>query len=200
MTPRARSRALGVLAAATLALTGCNDDGRALEPTSATMPSTEVPATEPGAEVVGLRVTSPDVLDGEALDPRFTCDGDGRAPTFVFSGAPASAAELALAIVDLDDADRVHLVVAGLASTTAQLELDRLPEDATVGRSDGDVVGWDPPCPVTGDPAHAYEVRLYAMAEPIGLAPGVPGAEALDLLERAAIDVARLGFTSRGTT
>lgn len=195
MGGRRRFRALGPLVAGALVLAGCNDDGRTLEPTSATMPPTEVPVTEPPDEVIGLRVTSPDVLEGEPLDPSFTCDGDGAAPIFVFSGAPVAAAELALVVVDLDGSERVHLVVSGLASTTAQLELGQLPEGAQLGRTDGEIVGWDPPCPPPGDAAHRYEVRLYAMPEPVGLAPGLPPAEALEVLERAALDVARLDFT-----
>lgn len=191
-----RPCALGLLLAASVALVACNDDGRTLEPTTATMPPSEVPATAPGdADVVGLTVTSPDVVDGGALDPAFTCDGAGRAPLLVLSGAPPAAAELAVAVVDLDAADFVHLVVAGLPSTTAQVDVAQLPEGAVAGSTDSDVVGWDPPCPPAGDEPHRYEIRLYATAEPIGLAPGLAGHEAIALIEAAAIDVARLGFT-----
>jgi phosphatidylethanolamine-binding protein (PEBP) family uncharacterized protein len=189
------ARALGLLVAAALGLAGCNDDGRTLEPTSATMPPSEVPATTPAADPTGLRVTSPDVVEGGALDPAFTCDGAGLAPLLVLSGAPPAAAELAVAIVDLDAADFVHLVVAGLPSTTDQVDLNQLPEGAVLGRTDTEVLGWDPPCPPPGDAPHRYEIRIYAAAEPIGLAPGLPGHEAISLIEAAAIDVARLGFT-----
>ncbi|MFP5576755.1 MAG: YbhB/YbcL family Raf kinase inhibitor-like protein [Acidimicrobiia bacterium] len=188
-------RAFGLVVIAAFVLGACNDDGRTLEPTTATVPPSEVPATQPPAEVVGLRVTSPDVLEGEPIDPAFTCDGVGTAPVLVFSGAPVAAAELAVAVVDLDAADRVHLVVAGLPATTAQLDVARLPEGALLGRSDGGVVGWEPPCPPPDDAAHRYEVRLYAMAEPVGLSSELPGAQAVEVLERASIDVARLRFT-----
>ncbi len=193
--PLRRPRALGLLVAACIGLAGCNDDGRTLEPTSATMPATEVPATAPAEDGLGLRVTSPDVVEAAVLDPAFTCDGVGRAPLLVFSGIPPAAAELAVAVVDLDANDFVHLAVAGLPSTTAQLDPMQLPDNAVVGRSTSDALGWDPPCPPPGDAAHRYEIRLYAMAEPIGLAPGLPGNEAIALIEAAAIDVARLGFT-----
>jgi phosphatidylethanolamine-binding protein (PEBP) family uncharacterized protein len=195
-----RSRALAVLAVASIALTACNDDGRTLAPTSATMPPPETTTTEPAGEVVGLRVTSPDVVEGAALDQAFTCDGGGAAPELVLSGAPVAAAELAVVVVDLDASDRVHLVVSGLPSTTARLDVDQLPEGALLGRTDGDVVGWEPPCPPPDDAAHRYEVRLYAMAEPVGLAPGLAGRDAVDLLEGAAIDVARLQFTYAAAT
>jgi hypothetical protein len=193
--PSRRLRALGLLVAAVVALAGCNDDGRTLEPTSATMPPSEVPATTPADDVTGLRVTSPDVVEGGALDPAFTCDGAGLAPLLVVSGAPPAAAELAVAVVDLDAADFVHLVVAGLPSTTAQVDPNQPPDGAVLGRTDSDVLGWDAPCPPPGDAAHRYEIRLYAAAEPLGLAPGLPGHEAIGMIEAAAIDVARLGFT-----
>lgn len=195
-----RSRALAVLAVAGIALTSCNDDGRTLEPTSATMPPPEIPTTEPAEEIIGLRVTSPDVVEGAVLDPEFTCDGAGAAPELVFSGAPLAAAELAVVVVDLDASDRVHLIISGLPSTTARLDVDQPPEGALLGRSDGDILGWEAPCPRPDTGAHRYEVRLYAMAEPVGLAPGLPGNEAVDLLEGAAIDVARLQFTYTAAT
>ena len=188
-------RALGLLVAAGVAVGACNDDGRELEPTTATMPPSEIPSTEPPDEVVGLRVTSPDVLAGESIDPAFTCDGAGAAPVLVFSGAPVAAAELAVTMVDLDASDRVHLVVAGLPSTTAQLDLGALPDEAVLARSDGGILGWEPPCPPPDDAAHRYEIRLYAMTEPVGLSPELPAGDALDLLERASIDVARLQFS-----
>jgi phosphatidylethanolamine-binding protein (PEBP) family uncharacterized protein len=194
--PRRRSRALRLLAVAVVALAACNDDGRTLDPTSATMPPVETTTTTlPVGSAIGLRVTSPDVLEGDALDPAFTCDGAGAAPTIVVSGAPLAAAELAVAVVDVDAADYVHLAVAGLPSTTAQLDVAQPPQSAVFGETDGGVLGWEPPCPPAGDAAHRYEIRLYANAEPIGLAPGLPGHEAIDLMEAAAMEVARLQFT-----
>lgn len=194
-----RLRALGLLAVACITLAGCNDDGRSLAPATATMPAdvptTGVPATTGGDEAFGLRVTSPDVVEGEALDPAFTCDGGGAAPTLVFSGAPAAAAELAVAVVDIDAADSVHFVGAGIPSTTARLDPAHPPAEMVLGRTDSGVLGWDAPCPPPGDAAHRYEIRIYAAAEPIGLAPGLPGHEAVEVIEAAAIDVARLQFT-----
>ncbi len=196
MAPRAPSRALGVLVLAALALAGCNDDGRTLEPTSATMPPSEIPETITTGAALGLRVSSPDVADGAELDVAFTCDGAGDAPELVFSGAPPAAAELAVAVVDIDAADRVHLVVSGLPSTTTGLDPLEPPADAVLGRSAGDVLGWDPPCLAREDGTHRFEIRLYAMAEPVGLTPGLPGQDAIAVLDRASIDVHRSTFTS----
>lgn len=191
-----RPRALALLAVAGLAGAGCNDDGRTLEPTSATMPPTEIPETSTTGEALGLRVSSPDVIEGSGLDLAFTCDGEGRAPELVFSGAPPAAAELAVVIVDVDAADRVHFAVSGLPATTTGLDPLRPPDEAVLARTGSDVLGWEAPCPAPSAAAHRFEIRLYAMAEPVGLAPGLPGAEALDVVERAALDLARLSFTA----
>ncbi len=196
MASRGRSRALGVLAAAALALGGCSDDGRTLEPTSATMPpSSEVAATSTTDAAFGLRVSSPDAPDGAELDVTFTCDGVGDAPELVFSGAPPAAAELAVAVVDIDAADRVHFVASGLPSTATGLDPLQPPTDAVLGRSDGDVLGWEPPCLSREDGTHRFEIRLYAMAEPVGLTPGLTGEDAIAVLDRASIDVHRSTFT-----
>lgn len=178
--------ALGLLVAA-----GCNDDGRTLAPTSSTsgVPATTTTVPE---EIVGMRITSPDLVEGELLDPRITCDGENVAPELVFSGVPPAAAELAVAVVDLDAGGFVHWAVAGLAPTTAQVGPGELPDGAVLARTDSGVEGWDGPCPPAGDEPHRYEVRLYAAAEPIGLSPGLDGREAIEVIERAAIDVARL--------
>lgn len=189
---RGRGPALVGVALAAALLTGCNGDGRTLAPSSSTTGVPETTSTTVGSEIVGMRLASPDAIEGEPLDPRFTCDGENATPRLVISGVPPAAAELAVAVVDLDADGFVHWVVAGLAPTVAQLGPDEIPEGAVIGRTDSGVQGWDGPCPPAGDEPHRYELRLYAAAEPIGLAPGLAGREAIDVIEGAAIDVARL--------
>lgn len=190
---RSRRSLVGLVGALSL-LAACNDDGRTLAPAPST---TAVPATT-GTSVGGadesevMRLTSPDLAEGELIGQRFTCDGLNVSPTLVFDGTPPEAAELAVAVVDLDAGGYVHWVVAGLAPTTVQLAPGEVPAGAVLGRTDSGVVGWDGPCPPPGDEPHRYEFRLYAAAEPIGLAPGLDGREAIEVLEAAAIEVARL--------
>lgn len=189
---RRRGQALVALVAlVALSLGACNDDGRTLAPASSTSApvATSTSVTE---ATVGMRVTSPDLVEGELVDPRVTCDGENVPPLLVFSGVPPSAAELAVAVVDLDADGYVHWLVTGLTPTTAQLGPGEVPAGAVQRRTDSGVEGWDGPCPPEGDEPHRYEVRLYAASEPIGLAPGLQAREAIEVVERAAIDVARL--------
>ena len=183
--------AVAVLAAVA---TGCNDDGRTLTPAPPTSEAPPTTATSAGdADAAsGLRLTSPDVIEGEPLDPRFTCEGLNVVPELLVSGVPPAAAELAVAVVDLDADGFVHWVVAGLPPTTTRLAAGELPPGAVFGRTDSGVSGWDGPCPPPGDEPHRYEFRLYVAAEPLGLTPGLDGREAIAAIEAAAIDVTRL--------
>lgn len=157
-----------------------------------------MPTLPPSSEgISALRVTSTDVTEGGTIDPRLTCDGENEPPTLVITGAPPAAAEIAVAVVDLDAGGFVHWVVAGLPSTTDVVHPDRLPDGAVVGRAGTGVVGWDGPCPAPDDRPHRYEFRAYALAEPAGLAQGATGTEAVAALEAAAIERATLTATYR---
>jgi Raf kinase inhibitor-like YbhB/YbcL family protein len=188
-----RVRAL-VVGACTLALAACGDDGRVLAPAP---PTTSTPAVAPPSTegaLTSLRITSPDVTDGGTFDPRLTCDGDDEAPVLVITGVPEAAVELAVAVVDVD-ADRVHLVVTNLAPTADVVDPDAPPGGAVLARTDRGVIGWSGPCPSPGEPPHRYEARAYALAEPLGLAEGAAGPDALAALESAAIERATLSAT-----
>jgi len=182
------ARSLAGLVALGLLLAGCGDDGRTLAPappTTAAPPST-VPAMASSPEA--MQVASPDLADGGAIDPRHTCDGADEAPTLLVTGAPTDAAELAVAVVDLDADEAVHWLVAGLPGGVEVVDPALLPAGAVLGRAFDGTSGWSGPCPPPGDGPHRYEVRLYALAEPLGLGADVEGAEAVAALEQAALE------------
>lgn len=193
------TRVLLVALAVVVASAACGDDGRALAPapptTASTAPVSTLPPSSEGLSV--LRLTSTDVTDGGTVDARLTCDGENEPPLLVITGAPPAAAELAIAVVDLDAGGFVHWVVSGLPPSTDVVDPARLPEGAVVGRAGTGVVGWDGPCPPPDDPPHRYEFRAYALAEPAGIAEGAAGAEAVAVLEDAAIERAILTATYR---
>jgi len=193
------TRALLVALTVALSMTGCGDDGRTLSPAPPTTASTTTaPAELPSSEgLTALRLASTDVADGAALDARLTCDGANEPPTLVITGAPPAAAELAVAVVDLDADGFVHWVVSGLPPTADVVDPASLPDGAVVGRASTGVVGWDGPCPPPDDPAHRYEFRAYALAEPAGLAAGAAGIDAVAVLEAAAVERATLTATYR---
>jgi phosphatidylethanolamine-binding protein (PEBP) family uncharacterized protein len=194
VTPRTL---LAVTALAAAVATGCNDDGRTLAPAPPTTTSTVAAPAITGGGQAAMRLSSLDVVDG-VLDPRLTCDGADEPPTLGVIGVPAGAVELAVAVVDVDAGGAVHWLVAGLPPTIGVLDPAALPETAIIGRTEGGELGWEGPCPHPDDGPHRYELRLYATAEPTGLARGVDGREAVEVLEQAAMETATLTATDGG--
>jgi phosphatidylethanolamine-binding protein (PEBP) family uncharacterized protein len=186
-----RRSALAVVVALAALATACNDDGRTLAP----VPSTTVESAVEAVDRQAMSLSSPDLVDGEPLDQRFTCDGGGDAPTLFFSDVPDAAAELAVAFVDLDAGTDgfVRWLVAGLPPSTGQIVADALPDGAVTVRSSAGIEGWDPPCPDPGDAAR-YEARLYAVPEPVGLSTDIDAASALSLLDQAAVEQATISL------
>ena len=184
-------RPLALLAAVALVLAACNDDGRTLAPAPtvpeqrATTTTSAPPAPDVGVED-GLTLSSPAFTDGDFLDPSFTCDGIDVPPPLAISGIPPAAAELAIVVTDRDAAGFVHWAIAGLAPSITKLESGVVPPDAVTARNSSGVEGWSGPCP-PGDEPHAYEFVVYAVAEPLGLTPGLDGRQAIDLIQQAAI-------------
>lgn len=184
-----------------LMLAACNDDGRTLAPAPEVPVAPETTTTTAGAPeagfttddpVIGLNLSSPSFEGGELLDPDFTCDGLNVPPPLVIAGTPPGAAELAITMVDRTAGGFVHWVISALSPTTTQIESGVIPPEAVTARTDSGVDGWDGPCPPVGDDPHEYVFSVYALAEPIGLAPGLDGREAIALIEQAAISSTRL--------
>ncbi len=179
-----------------LALAACGDDGRTLAPaaevpvapasTTTTDPSPEAGFTTDDPSI-GLNLSSPSFASGALLDADFTCDGLNVPPPLVIAGTPPTAVELAISMVDRTADGFVHWVISGLPATTTQLESGVTPPEAVTARTDSGIDGWDGPCPPPGDEPHDYAFSVYAMAEPIGLTPGLAGRDAIALIEEAAI-------------
>jgi Raf kinase inhibitor-like YbhB/YbcL family protein len=184
-------RSLVTVAAGLVLLAACNDDGRTLAPAppvpAQQATTTSAPVGSVPAEQLGLVLTSPAFTDGGILDPAFTCDGIDVPPPLEVSGVPATAAELAIVVTDRDADGFVHWVIAGLSPSVTRIESGVLPPAAVTARSDGGVQGWQGPCPPDGDAPHAYELVVYAAAEPIGLDAGLDGRQAISIIEGAAI-------------
>ena len=140
-----------------------------------------IAAPDPG----GLTLTSPAFVDGGTLDPTYTCDGQNVPPPLSISGIPDGTAELAIVVTDDDAADFVHWVIAGLPPTTTTIEPGLVPPGAVTAITDSGVDGWDGPCPPPGDAAHRYAFTVYAADQPIGLASGLDGDQAIGIIEAA---------------
>ena len=181
--PRPTTAIAGVLLV--LGTSACNDDGRTLAPAPTVAESRATTTTTPSVRQLAL--TSPAFTDGAFLDAAFTCDGVDVPPPLEFAGVPDSAVELAVVVTDLT-ADRfVHWVVTGLPADLTKMDAGVIPPEARLARGSGGIEGWQGPCPPPGDEAHTYEFTLHALAEPMGLAPGTDGPQAIQLIEAATV-------------
>ena len=144
-----------------------------------------------------MRITSPAFSDGERIPKPYTEDGNNISPPLRFADVPAAAAELVL-IVDDPDAPRedpfvhwtLYKIPPGLDALPENVprgadEL-RNPAGALQGRNSFSKhnIGYRGPAPPKGHGLHHYHFRLYALNQPLVLAPGV---------ERDALDEAMRG-------
>lgn len=189
--------ACGLLAAT--ALGACQDDGRALAPApEPTAPVTQAPSEIPDAQspaeggAAPFTLSSPGVEPGGLLDIETTCDGANLSPALTISGTPAITAELAVTMVDRDADGFVHWVLAGLSPGTVRIDRGFVPVGSVSAATDSGVQGWDGPCPPVDDGAHEYVFTVHAFAEPVGLAAGLSGRDALAIIEAAQIETAEL--------
>lgn len=153
-----------------LTLSGCGN--------SASMPAS--PGALPNA--TGMTLTSTAILPGGVIPApggvipaRFTCDGEDVSPEVAWSGAPDGTGALVLVVDDPDAGGFVHWIVLDLAASPA----GSLPEGVSgtpaapqEGTNDFGRVGWNGPCPPSGE--HRYRFTLHAVAAPLAL-PGAPG-------------------------
>ena len=135
---------------------------------------------------MAFELESPAFGQGEPIPKRFTEDGDDLSPPLVWRGIPAGTREFAL-ICDDPDAPTptpwVHWVLYGLPAgmvslpegVTTDVELTA-PLSAYQGLnswSSGQIHGYRGPAPPPGHGVHHYHFRLYALASPLSLAPGL---------------------------
>lgn len=113
-----------------------------------------------------ITVTSAAFVEGGRIPPRYTCDGADVSPPLSWSGAPDGARAFALVMDDPDARGFVHWAVADLTST----ELAEGATEGIGGRNSFGRNGYGGPCPPSG--SHRYVFTVFAVAEPLGLAPG----------------------------
>jgi hypothetical protein len=142
-------------------------------------------AEQPLAAVI--TVTSPAFVEGAAIPPELSCDGDDVSPPLEWEGVPDEAAGLAL-VVDDPDASRgtyVHWVLFGLDPSLTALEEGEVPAGARQAENSAGDAEYKGPCPPGGDDAHRYRFTVYALSEEITLDDGT--GDALAAVSEAAI-------------
>ena len=121
-----------------------------------------------------IELRSPAFNDHAPIPARHSKDGEDLSPALEWNGVPEEAAELALLCED-PDAPRgtfVHWLVACLDPSLFAIAEDDVPPGAVEGVNDYGDQGYGGPRPPVGDDAHRYFFRLFALSEPLGLAPG----------------------------
>jgi Raf kinase inhibitor-like YbhB/YbcL family protein len=141
-----------------------------------------------------ITLTSPDFEDGGRIPTRLTCDGTDDAPVLRWEGLPTDTAELALIVEDPDapGGTFVHWALWGLAATTTELLVGQLSADAKDGRNDFGRRGWNGPCPPRGHGEHRYVFTLFAVSEPVAVAPGATANELRQALRGRVLAEGRL--------
>ena len=133
-----------------------------------------------------IAVTSLAMLDGEALDPRFTADGPGVSPPLEWRGVPLGALGVVVLVEDADSPTPrplVHAIAHNLPGRDggfAERALSANPPRFPTGRNSYLRTGWLPADPPTGHGLHRYVFQVYALgADPgFGAHPGRDAVEA----------------------
>lgn len=137
--------------------------------------ATDPPEVSPMADTIA--VTSSAFEEGGMIPPRYTCDGEDISPPLSWSGSPDAARAFALVVDDPDARGFVHWAVADLEAT----ELTEGATEGVAGRNSFGREGYGGPCPPSG--SHRYVFTVFALSEPLALAPGFSAEEL-----RAAMD------------
>ena len=142
----------------------------------------------------GFTLKSAAFTHGSELDPCFTADEeDAVAPPLEWSAPPTGARELALVVEDPDapaPQPFCHWLVWGLAPQAGQILEGETPPKA--GKNSYGNSEWLLPDPPTGHGAHDYVFQLFALDEPLELAPGASRDDLLEAMEGHVIGAALL--------
>ncbi len=138
-------------------------------------------------------------FDNESVIPnRHTCTGEDISPPLRWRHEPPGTRSFALLVED-PDAPRgtfAHWLVYNIPPEVHELsdgvpKRERLDSGALQGTSDFRTVGYGGPCPPAGRPHH-FVFRLFALDQPLNLAPGARRKELLKAMEGHVLDEKRL--------
>ncbi|MBV9350223.1 MAG: YbhB/YbcL family Raf kinase inhibitor-like protein [Mycobacterium sp.] len=181
--------ALAALALLLLTLPGCGGaKNPGQKPASTTTAAATTTASPPPAAPGKFAVTSPAFADNTPIPTEYTCKGRNVPPPLRWQNIPSGTQSLAL-VVDDPDAPRglyVHWVVIGIPPATTELGEGPLPQGATVSQNTAGKAEYFGPCPPAGTGVHHYRFQLYALREPLNLAPTTPPRQAAQTIANAA--------------
>ena len=117
-----------------------------------------------------MAVFGSDFEPGGVLPADHGIIGGGSPIEVEWTGVTPDAVELAMVVLDVDNADFIHWVVVGIDPALDFLDANPLPAGVVQLPNDTGATGWLPLSPVDGV-THRYQVWLYALTEGFGLDP-----------------------------
>lgn len=179
--------ASAILVLLCLTLTGCGGATNKAENKSASTTASASPAA-PGQ----FTVSSPAFGDNTPIPAEYTCKGRNVPPTLRWANVPPGTNSAALVVDDPDAVSGlyVHWVVTGIPPSTTEISQGALPAGASVAMNSGGMTDYLGPCPPAGTGVHHYRFQLYALPEPLNLAPTTPARQAAQTIANAASAVA----------
>lgn len=131
-----------------------------------------VPLFAEGEQNMALTLKSPDFPHQGEIPKLFTCDGEDRSPTLVWTGIPDNTKSLVLIVDDPDAPDPakpkmtwVHWILYNIPPTVMEIPKavtnTGLPAGTKQGKNDWNRTGYGGPCPPVG--RHRYFHKLYAL-------------------------------------
>ncbi|MFT4866067.1 MAG: Raf kinase inhibitor-like YbhB/YbcL family protein [Ilumatobacter sp.] len=200
-----------------LALTACDTgDGKTLREPTGTLPPPTVPTTPtelvrdgvgtlpslpledpvlgeqptlPAPVAGDFRLIAP-WLDGDTIDIRHTCDGEGVSPALSWADVPAGTVELAVSVIDESVASAtptIHWVIAGINPNDISLIEANVPLGAIQATTSFDDVGFSAPCPTVGSGVHEYNFTVYALNQQVELADSTSAEDLLAFVQAVSI-------------
>ena len=128
------------------------------------LPACHVSNTPPITTTMTLN--SPAFPPDGTIPPRFTCDGAGLSPPLTWSGAPITAAAIAIVVEDPDAPHGfTHWIITGIDARRTNLAEGERPIGVREGAATDGQDHYAPPCPPHGR-AHHYHFTVYALKRP----------------------------------
>ncbi|MGA0117393.1 MAG: YbhB/YbcL family Raf kinase inhibitor-like protein [Ilumatobacteraceae bacterium] len=198
MIHTARVTTLLALCSMTLVLSACStDDGRTMAPPRADQTDTVQTATTVGeevAEVVGTMTLTGPWASGDAIDSRYTCDGEALSPPLVWTGAPEDTQAYALVIDNMDDPMSHNWVVTNIDFAITNTAEGVAPAGAVVARNATGTREYSAPCPPRGT-THTFVATVYALDSLTPLDDDPDARTIVADIEAAALEAATTVFT-----
>jgi Raf kinase inhibitor-like YbhB/YbcL family protein len=119
-----------------------------------------------------LQVTSSAFKAGEAIPPKYTCDGTSTPPPLAWSAVPSGTRSIAIFVDDPDapSGTFTHWLVTGISPTTTELRGGGpLPQGAVASKNGKGAAKYTGPCPPSG--RHHYVFHVYALDTTVGEPP-----------------------------